>query len=77
MGLVLKGTLRMAGVGLACGLLLAGGAARLMGSLLYEVKPLDPATYLAVAAVLAATLLLASAIPARRAATVDPTSMLK
>ena len=75
--LVLTGALRMAAVGVTAGLLLAGGAARLMGSLLYEVKPLDPATYLGVAAVLAATLLLASAIPARRAATVDPTSMLK
>ena len=38
----------MAAAGLAAGLVLAGGAARLMGSLLYEVKPLDPATYLEV-----------------------------
>ena len=54
-----------------------GGAARLLASLLYEVKPLDPITYAAVAAVLGATMLLAGAIPARRAATVDPASMLK
>ncbi|HEU4631338.1 MAG TPA: ABC transporter permease [Gemmatimonadaceae bacterium] len=64
--------LRLAAVGLALGL---GGAllsARVLASALVGVTPRDPAVYALVAAVLAATALVAALVPARRAAAVDP-----
>jgi len=57
-----------AGAGLAAGLLLA----RLMQSLLFGVRASDPATFAVVAIVLAATALVATYVPARRAARTDP-----
>ena len=64
-------------VGLAIGTAAALGLAKVMSSLLYQVKPTDPATFLAVAAVLALVALLASLIPAYRAAKVDPVVALR
>jgi putative ABC transport system permease protein len=55
----------------------AQGAGRLLESQLFEVRPTDPATYLAVAFVLLATGLLACAIPAWRAMRVDPLVALR
>jgi len=63
--------------GLAIGLMGAQGAGRLLESQLFEVKPTDPTTYAAVAAVLLATGLLACAIPAWRAMRVDPLVALR
>jgi ABC-type lipoprotein release transport system permease subunit len=48
-----------------------------MSSLLSGVSPLDPATYLVVPAVLVAAALLASYLPARRVAAVNPVEALK
>jgi ABC-type antimicrobial peptide transport system permease subunit len=67
----------LVGAGLALGLMLAFAVTRLMRSLLHEVAPADPATYVVVAATVALTALLASAIPAQRAARVDPASALR
>jgi ABC-type lipoprotein release transport system permease subunit len=45
---------------------------RLLKSLLYGISPLDPLTYAAVPAILVAAAVLATYLPARRAARVDP-----
>jgi ABC-type lipoprotein release transport system permease subunit len=50
---------------------------RFVGSLLYEVRPTDPGTYLAAAGALAAVILAACYIPARRATRLDPASVLR
>ena len=67
--------LTLAGLGL--GLLAALALTRVMGSLLYEVKPSDPITYAAVSGVLLAVGLLACWLPARRATQVDPIESLR
>jgi predicted permease len=66
----------LAGVGVAIGLVVAAGVTRLMSVLLYDVRSLDPLTYVAVALVLTAAAALASWLPARRAAAVDPAEAL-
>jgi len=62
--------------GVAIGLVAAAALARLMGSLLYEVRAVDPLTYAVVALVLTLAAALASWLPARRAAAVDPAEAL-
>lgn len=75
--LVVRQSMGIAIIGIGAGLVGAFGLTRLMAGLLYEVKPFDPATFAAVALLLAATALLASGIPARRAARVDPLAALR
>lgn len=69
--------LRLAGGGLVLGLAGALLLSRLLGSLLYGVKALDPATYLAVGSLLVLVAAGASWVPARRAAGVDPAVTLR
>jgi predicted permease len=69
--------LGLAGVGVAIGLIAAAGLMRLMKSLLFGISPLDPLTYAAVPVVLVAAAALASYLPARRAAAVDPVTTLR
>ena len=69
--------LRLAGVGLAIGLVASFVLMRLMKSLLFGISPLDPLTYATVPIVLAVAAMLASYLPARRAAAVDPVETLK
>jgi predicted permease len=64
-------------VGVAIGLAGALGFTRLMASLLFGVSPLDPVTFLAMPIVLAGAAVLASYLPARRAAAVDPVETLR
>ena len=68
---------RLAVAGLALGLAGAIAATRFMGTLLFGVKPVDPLTFAAVAAVLAGVTLAACYIPARRAMRVDPIVALR
>jgi putative ABC transport system permease protein len=64
-------------IGLACGLAGALAAAQALTTLLFGVAPTDPVTFAAVAVALVAVALLASYVPARRAARVDPMSALR
>jgi predicted permease len=64
-------------IGLVCGLIAAGALTRLMTSLLFHVSPVDPLTYVAVSVGLVCAAALASYLPARRAAAVDPTEALR
>src|SRR5712691_8932504 len=69
--------LRLAGIGVVCGLAAAVSLTRLMSSLLFDVRAIDPLTYGAVGLGLAAAAALASYVPALQAATVDPVDALR
>ena len=69
--------LLLAGAGVGCGLAAAFGLMRLMSSLLFHVSPADPITYAGAALGLAVTAVLASYLPSRRAAAVDPVEALR
>jgi ABC-type antimicrobial peptide transport system permease subunit len=75
--MVLRRTLLLAGAGLALGTAGALFATRVLEKMLFEVKPNDTATFVAVACVLGAAALAAGWIPARRAAQVDPLVALR
>ena len=75
--LFLRYGLILTAVGVAIGLASAAAATRVMGALLYGVDATDPATYATVAFGLAATTLLASYLPAARAARIDPAVALR
>jgi putative ABC transport system permease protein len=69
--------LRLAVIGVACGLIAAAALTRLMKSLLFEVNPVDPVTFVSVALGLVLAAALASYLPALRATTVDPMEALR
>ena len=75
--LVLRQGLGLTALGLAAGALGAAAATRFVGSVLYDVGPLDPATYAAVALLLVAAGLVACFLPAWRATRVDPVRALR
>jgi predicted permease len=75
--MVLRDGLRLTAVGLAVGLLLSLATGRLVSSKLYEVSGSDPLTFVTASAVLAAAALVACALPARRAAKIDPMEALR
>jgi putative ABC transport system permease protein len=67
----------LAGIGVVVGLILSGIMAPLISSLLYGVRPIDPEVFIAVPSILMVVVLLASYIPARRAARVSPIVALR
>ena len=67
----------VAGAGIASGLVAALALTRLMGSLLFDVKPTDPETFATVAVGLAVVAFLACWLPGKRAARVDPMVALR
>jgi predicted permease len=77
MGLVLQQGLTLAAAGIIAGVVAALLLTRLMQSLLYEVGPADPGTFVVVTAALLAVSLLASALPAFRATRVSPLVALR
>jgi predicted permease len=76
-GMVLRQGAVLAGVGIAIGLAGALGLTRLMEALLFGVSAMDPVTFFGVPLVLGAVALLASWLPARRAARTDPVEALR
>jgi ABC-type antimicrobial peptide transport system permease subunit len=77
LGLVMKQGAVMAGAGLLIGLIGAFLLDRVLGSLLYGVRPSDPVTLVAVVATLGASAALACYLPARRATRLDPMIVLR
>jgi putative ABC transport system permease protein len=77
MGIVLVEAFALSAAGVAIGVVGALATTRLMAALLFGVAPSDPATFVAIAAVLMATALVGSYLPARRATRVDPMATLR
>jgi len=76
-GMFVRHGLTLTLIGVAFGLIAALSVMRLLSTLLFGVKPIDVATYAAVSLGLVATAFLASYLPSRRAATVDPVEALR
>ncbi|MES1243843.1 MAG: ABC transporter permease [Acidobacteriota bacterium] len=76
-GMVIKEGLALALLGIGSGLAVSFAVTRLMKALLYEVSATDPATFAAVPLLLALVALLASYVPARRAAGVEPLEAIR
>ena len=69
--------LTLTAIGAACGLVVAFVTMRLMSSILFNVSPVDPLTYIVITAGLVATAYLACYLPSRRAATINPVKALR
>jgi predicted permease len=68
--------LRLGAIGVVAGLAVAAPLTRVLGSLLFQVSAIDPVTYVAVGVSVAAAAVVASLVPARSAARVDPARVL-
>jgi predicted permease len=75
--MVLRQGMTLAAAGVAIGVVLAAGAARLLGSLLFGVGPTDPATFVGAASLFSVIGLVACYAPARRATEVEATDALR
>jgi ABC-type antimicrobial peptide transport system permease subunit len=75
--LFVRSGLALTGAGIAAGLVIAAGLTRFMRSMLFGISPLDPLTYISISLILAAAAVLASYLPAHRAAAVDPVDALR
>ena len=75
--MLLRRTLLLVIAGVALGGCGALVLTRVLGKFLFEVKPTDPVTFMTVAAILAATGIIAGLLPARRATRVDPVVTLR
>jgi putative ABC transport system permease protein len=62
--------------GIVLGLLASWGVSRVLGSLLVEVTPTDPVTFVAISILLSVVTLVACLLPARRAMRLDPVAAL-
>jgi ABC-type antimicrobial peptide transport system permease subunit len=75
--MVIGSGLQLAVVGIAVGILVALGATRSLTTLLYQVAPNDPLTFVAVPILFVAVALVACYLPARRGMRVDPLVALR
>ena len=73
----LRHGLALTAVGVVVGLVGAAALGRAMSSLLFGVEPMDPAAYVAAIGIIVAAAALATYLPARRAARIDPIETLK
>jgi putative ABC transport system permease protein len=69
--------MQLGGIGIAIGLVGALGVTRFLRTMLFGVSPFDLASFVVVSALLAAIAIVASYVPARRAARVDPVEALR
>ncbi len=76
-GLVLGHGMKLTVIGMSIGLVASFGATRLLASFLYGVSPTDPVSFAATATVLFLIAVIASYLPARRIARLDPTAALR
>src|SRR5262249_19736820 len=76
-GMILRESATLVAVGIAAGLAASLTAAHVAASLLFGLKPYDPATILMAVGILTLVALAASYLPARRAARLDPTAALR
>jgi ABC-type antimicrobial peptide transport system permease subunit len=67
----------LAGIGIIAGVILSASGASMIASLLYGVRPHDPAVFVVVPVLLFVVAVLASYLPARRATKVDPLLALR
>jgi len=75
--MMVRSSMRWVLAGVALGVAASLGATRVLATMLFEVKPADPAVLAGVASLLAATALVASYLPARRATRIDPLDALR
>ncbi len=75
--MILKRGMVLTAVGLVLGVAGAVALTRFLSSLLYQVRPMDPVTFVVIPAFLAVVALVASYLPARKATRVDPIEILK
>jgi ABC-type antimicrobial peptide transport system permease subunit len=75
--LVLRQALALVAIGLALGTVLALALSRVLATLLFDLSPTDPVTFVTIALVLAVVAIVASWLPARRATRVDPLRALR
>jgi predicted permease len=77
LAIVLRQGLLLTGIGIGIGLMGAIALTRSVEGMLYDVQPLDPPTYVAVAVLFIAVTSVASYLPARRATRIDPMTALR
>ncbi|HWC97667.1 MAG TPA: ABC transporter permease [Candidatus Sulfopaludibacter sp.] len=77
LGLIMRQGMKLAGIGVAVGLVIAYGVTKLLASLLFGIKSTDPVTFVGVAAILIVVAVVATYIPASRAAGTQPTEALR
>lgn len=75
--LIVREGLILTAAGLLLGVALAAGVARLLSGMLYEVSALDPLVFVVAPAILATASLVATYLPARRAARIAPITALR
>jgi putative ABC transport system permease protein len=75
--MVVRHGVLLAAIGIAMGLVAAAAVTRVMSSMLFEIRPVDPVTYGAVSAGLLAAAAAASYLPAHRASAVNPVDALR
>jgi ABC-type antimicrobial peptide transport system permease subunit len=75
--LVVSGTVTVAGIAIACGLLATVVLSRFLESYVFGISARDPVTFAAAAVIIALSATTAAAVPALRAARIDPNSVMR